>query len=95
MMRDTLVMLTTAAVLFLVLMLTSSCAIGRVHPDGSMEGIAIGHAALERTACQPVPPDMNANCEVRIHGGAISNNFAEFLGAAMAAIGAYFGIGAL
>jgi len=47
--------------------------------------MALGHAKLERSA----------DGSTKIEGGSISNNMSELLGAALAAVGAYFGIGAL
>jgi hypothetical protein len=66
---------------FLVtLALCTGCAVGRLHPDGSVSGLAIGHAKLERAA----------DGTMRIEGGALSNSVSELLSALVAAAGAAY-----
>lgn len=72
-----------ASLLTLTVLLTG-CALGRIHPGG-IDCLAVGHAHCR----------VAADGAVEIQGGALSNNLSETLAAALAALGAYFGVGAL
>lgn len=80
--------------LALILGFGSGCAIGRVTPEGGIQGLAVGHAMIVRclppAELPPIPLVWKPTCD-RIQGGALSNNFSEVLSTAITAAGTYFG----
>lgn len=68
-----------------IMVALSGCALCRIQPRGDVEGVAVGHAHCRVTT----------DGTKEIKGGALSNNLSETLAAGIAALGAYFGVGAL
>jgi hypothetical protein len=53
--------------------LLAACAVGRVRPDGTLEGIALGQSRIERCELEP-QADRPCHCDA-IAGGALSQGF--------------------
>lgn len=83
---------------WVLVLLVAGCAAGHVNSNGSMHGIAIGHARLEH--CAPVSEDQAlrmcmalpvARTCTRIQGGTLSSNLTEALSSAFTVISTFLG----